>query len=75
MSRTHLEMMANLLVVLYLVTHGVSVPAEGRGHLASGFYLSARAWIAGYSGWPAGAPGVKEISATGSLSDRAAGNT
>lgn len=47
MSRTQLEMMANLLVVLYLVTHGVSVPAEGRGHLASGFYLSARAWIAG----------------------------
>jgi hypothetical protein len=47
MSRTHLEMMANLLVVLYLVTHGVSVPAEGRGHLVSGFYLSARAWITG----------------------------
>jgi len=40
-------MMANLLVVLYLVTHGVSVPAEGRGHLVSGFYLSVRAWVTG----------------------------
>ena len=47
MSRTHLEMMANLLVVLYLVTHGVSVPAEGQGHLVSGFYLSVRAWVTG----------------------------
>ncbi|HEX9408440.1 MAG TPA: hypothetical protein VGA23_02180 [Methylomirabilota bacterium] len=47
MSRTHLEMMANLLVVLYLVTHGVSVPAEGQGHLVSGFCLSVRAWIRG----------------------------
>ena len=47
MSRTHLEMMANLLVVLYLVTHGVSVPSEGRGHLMSGFYLSIRAWVGG----------------------------
>ena len=47
MSRTQLEMVANLLVVLYLVTHGVSVPAEGQGHLVSGFYLSVRAWVAG----------------------------
>ena len=47
MSRTHLEMVANLLVVLYLVTHGVSVPAEGRGQLVSGFYLSIRAWVGG----------------------------
>ena len=47
MSRTQLEMLANLLVVVYLVTHGVSVPAEERGHLVSGFYLSARAWMAG----------------------------
>jgi len=47
MSRTHLEMMANLLVVLYLVTHGVSVPAEGRGHLVSGFYVSVRALVTG----------------------------
>ena len=47
MSRTHLEMMANLLVVLYLVTHGVSVPSEGRGQLVSGFYLSIRAWVGG----------------------------
>ena len=34
MSRTHLEMMANLLVVLYLVTHGVSVPADERPGVA-----------------------------------------
>ena len=47
MSRTHLEMMANLLVVLYLVTHGVSVPSEGSSHLVSGFYLSIRAWVGG----------------------------
>ena len=47
MSRTQLEMVANLLVVLYLVTHGVAVPAEGRGHLVSGFYLSIRAWVGG----------------------------
>jgi len=47
MSRTHLEMMANLFVALYLVTHGVSVPAEGQGHLVSGFYLSVRAWVTG----------------------------
>ena len=47
MSRGHLEMVANLLVVVYLVTHGVSVPAEGRGHLVSGFYLSIRAWLGG----------------------------
>ena len=47
MSRGHLEMVANFLVVLYLVTHGVSVPSEGRGHLVSGFYLSIRAWVGG----------------------------
>jgi len=47
MGRTHLEMLANFLIVFYLVTHGVSVPAGGRGHLISGFYLSIRAWLAG----------------------------
>src|SRR4029077_18320498 len=33
MGRAHLEMLANFLVVLYLVTHGVSVPREGQAHL------------------------------------------
>jgi hypothetical protein len=47
MGRTHLEMVANFLLVLYLVTHGVSVPSEGRGQLVSGFYLSIRAWLGG----------------------------
>lgn len=47
MGRTHLEMAANFLVVLYLVTHGVSVPSEGQGQLVSGFYLSIRAWVRG----------------------------
>ena len=40
-------MVANFLVVLYLVTHGVSVPSEAQGHLVSGFYLSIRAWVGG----------------------------
>ena len=47
MGRAHLEMLANFLVVLYLVTHGVSVPREGQAHLVSGFYLSVRAWVTG----------------------------
>jgi len=47
MGRAHLEMAANSLVVLYLVTHGVSVPPEGQGQLVSGFYLSIRAWVGG----------------------------
>src|ERR1700730_488694 len=47
MGRTHLEMVANFLVVLYLITHGVSVPSEGQSHLVSGFYLSIRAWVGG----------------------------
>jgi hypothetical protein len=47
MGRTHLEMVANFLVVLYLVTHGVSVPREGQAHLVSGFYYSVRAWLEG----------------------------
>jgi hypothetical protein len=46
MGRAQLEMAANFLIVLYLVTHGVAVPAGGRGHLLSGFYLSIRAWAA-----------------------------
>ena len=45
MTRTHLEMLANFLVLLYLVTHGVSVPREGQAHLVSGFYFSIRAWL------------------------------
>jgi len=47
MSRTHLEMLANFLVVLYLVTHGVSVPREGQADLVSGFYHSILAWVLG----------------------------
>jgi len=47
MGRTQLEMLANFLIVFYLVTHGVSVPAGGRGPLISGFYLSIHAWLAG----------------------------
>ncbi len=50
MGRTHLEMVANFLVVLYLVTHGVSVPREGQAHLVAGFYYSARAWLEGQAG-------------------------
>ena len=44
MARAHAEAIMNFLVVLYLVTHGVSVPVDGRGDLLSGFYLSLRAW-------------------------------
>jgi hypothetical protein len=45
MVRTHLEMVLNFAVVMYLVTHGVSVPAEGQADLATGFYQATRAWI------------------------------
>jgi hypothetical protein len=45
MARTQLEMLANFLVLLYLVTHGVSVPREGQAHLISSFYFSIRAWL------------------------------
>jgi len=45
MGRAHVEAVMNFLVVLYLVTHGVSVPAHGQGDLLSGFYLSVRVWI------------------------------
>lgn len=47
MARAHLEAMLNFLVVLYLVTHGVSVPPDRQGDLLSGFCLSVRAWIGG----------------------------
>jgi hypothetical protein len=51
MGRTHLETLANFLVVLYLVTHGVSVPREGQADLVSGFYYSILAWLKGQAGW------------------------
>jgi hypothetical protein len=51
MSRAHLEMLANFLVVLYLVTHGVSVPREGQADLVSGFSYSIVAWFKGQVGW------------------------
>ena len=47
MGRTRLEMLANFLVVLYLVTHGISVPREGRTDLVSGFCFSIRTWLGG----------------------------
>jgi hypothetical protein len=47
MVRTHLETMVNFAVVLYLVTHGVSVPAEGRSDLVTCFCSAARAWLEG----------------------------
>ena len=50
MTRTQLEMLANFLVLLYLVTHGVSVPREGQAHLVSGFYFSIRAWLGAHAG-------------------------
>jgi hypothetical protein len=50
MSRTQLETLANFLVVLYLVTHGVSVPREGQADLVSGFYYSILAWFKGQAG-------------------------
>jgi hypothetical protein len=51
MSRTHLEMLANFLVVLYLVTHGVPVPREDQADLVSGFSYSILAWLKGQAGW------------------------
>jgi len=50
MSRTQLQMLANFLVVLYLVTHGVAVPREGRADLVSGFSFSILAWLKGQAG-------------------------
>ncbi len=61
MSRTHLEMLANFLVVLYLVTHGVSVPREGQADLVSSFYHSILAWLKGQAG---------RLSAFAKLADR-----
>jgi hypothetical protein len=45
MARTRLETMLNFAVVVYLVTHGVSVPADGRGDLVAGFCCATRAWL------------------------------
>jgi hypothetical protein len=50
MARAQVEMLANFLILLYLVTHGVSVPREGQAHLISGFYFSIRAWLEGQAG-------------------------
>ena len=50
MARTQLEVLANFLVLLYLVTHGVAVPREGQSQLVSGFYFSIRAWLEGQVG-------------------------
>jgi len=47
MTWTRLETLANFLVVFYLVTHGVSVPPEGRSDLVGAFRLSTRAWLQG----------------------------
>lgn len=47
MGRTQLEKLANFLVLLYLVTHGVSVPREGQAALVAGFYFSIRTWLGG----------------------------
>jgi hypothetical protein len=51
MSRTQLEMLANFLAVLYLVTHGISVSREGQADLVSGFSYSMLAWLKGLAGW------------------------
>ena len=45
MVRTRLETMLNFAVVVYLVTHGVSVPADGQGDLVTGFCCATRAWL------------------------------
>ncbi|HEV8532947.1 MAG TPA: hypothetical protein VGT00_16110 [Methylomirabilota bacterium] len=45
MVRTPLKTMLNFVVVVYLVTHGVSVPAEGQADLVSGFCCATRAWL------------------------------
>jgi len=37
--------MLNFAVVVYLVTHGVSVPADGRTDLVAGFCCATRAWL------------------------------
>ena len=45
MGRTQLETMLSFAVVVYLVTHGVSVPADGQGDLVNGFFCTTRAWL------------------------------
>ena len=45
MIRTRLETMLSFAVVAYLVTHGVSVPADGQGDLVTGFCCATRAWL------------------------------
>jgi len=45
MVRAHLQTMLGFAVVLYLVTHGVSVPTEGQRDLVIGFCCAARAWL------------------------------
>ena len=45
MGRTQLETMLSFAVVVYLVTHGVSVPADDEGDLVNGFCCATRAWL------------------------------
>lgn len=45
MARTRLETMLNFAVVVYLVTHGVSIPADGQRDLVTGFCCATRAWL------------------------------
>jgi len=45
MARTRVETMLNFAVVVYLVTHGVSIPADGHGDLVTGFCCATRAWL------------------------------
>ena len=45
MARTRLETMLNFAVVVYLMTHGVSIPADGQGDLVTGFCCATRAWL------------------------------
>jgi hypothetical protein len=45
MVRTYLETMLNFAVVVYLLTHGVSVPAESQEALVSGFCCATRVWL------------------------------
>ena len=45
MARPRVETMLNFAVVVYLVTHGVSIPADGQGDLVTGFCCATRAWL------------------------------
>jgi hypothetical protein len=51
MSRTQLEMLANFLVVLYLVSHGVSVPREGQAGWLSALVKLGGASAPGLAAW------------------------